>query len=103
MAEQLLSDALANELRNMFLAMLRARTSIFICHVFATVCQRAIPFVQRIRDFSSRDVSFSAAKTDYAFYVSPGGRFDTVGVWGSNPHAVLTKNSIHSVTIEVSD
>jgi len=57
------------------------------CHDFATVRLRAIRFIQRIRDFSSRDVSFYAAKNDYALYASLGPRIDTVEVWGSNPHA----------------
>ena len=36
---------------------------------FATICLRPIRFIQRIRDFSSRDVNFYAAKADYALYV----------------------------------
>ena len=56
------------------------------CHDFATLCVALIRFIQRIRDFSSRDVNFYAAKADYALYAVLGPRLDTVGVWGSNPH-----------------
>jgi hypothetical protein len=34
---------------------------------FATICLALIRFIQRIRDFFSRDVSFYAAKADYGF------------------------------------
>ena len=36
----------------------------FICHDFATVRLALIRFIERIRDFSSRDVSFYAGKAD---------------------------------------
>jgi hypothetical protein len=49
---------------------------LWICHDFATVHLALIRFRERIRDFSSRDVSFYAAKA-----------VDTVGVCGSNPHS----------------
>ena len=57
------------------------------CHDFATTRLALIRFIQRIRDFSSREINFYAAKADYALYVAVGPRLDTVGVWGSNPHA----------------
>ena len=57
------------------------------CHDFATTRLALIRFIQRIRDFSSREISFYAVKADYALYVAVGPRIDTVGVWGSNPHA----------------
>ncbi len=57
------------------------------CHDFATTRLALVRFIERIRDFSSRDVSFYAAKNDYALYAAVGPRIDTVGVWGSNPHA----------------
>ena len=57
---------------------------ILICHDFATPRLALIRFIQRNRDFSSRDVNFYAAKNDYALYVAVGPRIDTVGVWGSN-------------------
>ena len=56
-----------------------------VCHDFATLCLTLIRFMQRIRDFSSRDVSFYAAKVDNALNVALSA-IDTVGVWGSNPH-----------------
>ena len=55
--------------------------------MFATLRLALIRLIQRIRHFSSRDISFYAAKADYALYVAVGPRIDTVGVWGSNPHA----------------
>jgi hypothetical protein len=58
-----------------------------ICHDFATTRLALIPFIQRIRDFSSREICFYAVKVDYALYVAVGLRIVTVGVWGSNPHA----------------
>ena len=39
-----------------------------VCHDFATLRLALIRFIQRIRDFSSRDVNFYAAKADYALY-----------------------------------
>jgi hypothetical protein len=58
-----------------------------ICHDFATTRLALIRFIQRIRDFSSREICFYAVKADYALYAALGPRLDTVGVWGSNPHA----------------
>jgi hypothetical protein len=58
-----------------------------ICHDFATTRLALIRFIQRIRDFSSREIHFYAVKADYALYAASGPRLDTVGVWGSNPHA----------------
>jgi len=46
--------------------------AILVCHEFATVRLRLIRFMQRIRDFSSREFSFHAAKADYASYVALG-------------------------------
>ncbi|SRR6266404_2009365 len=43
-------------------------------------------FIQRERDFSSRFVEFRSVRNDYALYVVLNA-VDTVGVWGSNPHA----------------
>ncbi len=43
---------------------------LWICHDFATLCLRPIRFIQRIRDFSSRYISFYAAKADYALYAA---------------------------------
>lgn len=43
---------------------------LWICHDFATLRFALNRFIQRIRDFSSRDVSFYAAKADYALYVA---------------------------------
>ena len=43
-------------------------------------------FIQRIRDFSSREICFYAVRADYALYVAVGPRLDTVGVWGSELH-----------------
>src|SRR5216683_2755227 len=65
----------------------RRKREKLICHDFATNRLALIGFIQRIRDFSSRDVNFYAAKNDYALYVLVGPRIDTVGVWGSNPLA----------------
>ncbi|MDX6445650.1 MAG: hypothetical protein QOH71_2724 [Blastocatellia bacterium] len=38
-------------------------------------------------DFSSRQGMFYGAKNVYALYAVLCPRLDTVGVWGSNPHA----------------
>ena len=43
--------------------------SVLICHDFATPCLALLPFVQRIRDFSNREVNFYAAKADNALEV----------------------------------
>ncbi len=43
---------------------------LWICHDFATLRLALIRFIQRIRDFSSRDVNFYAAKAHNAFYVA---------------------------------
>ena len=49
------------------------------CHDFATTRLALMRFIQLIRDFSSRDVSFYAANNDYALYAAVGPRIDTVG------------------------
>ena len=64
-----------------------AEPGMMICHDFATTRLALIRFIQRIRDFSSRESCFYAVKAHYALYVAVGPRLDTVGVWGSNPHA----------------
>ena len=40
--------------------------------IFATLRLAVIRFIERIRDFSSREISFYAAKADYALYVALG-------------------------------
>ncbi len=59
----------------------RPLLAVSICHDFATTRIALIRFIQRIRDFSSREISFYAAKADYALYAVLGPRLDTVGVW----------------------
>jgi len=67
---------------------------------FATTRLAIICFIQRIRDFSSRGISFYAAKADYALYGAVGPRIDTVGVWGSNPHApTIPFNNLARITL----
>jgi len=60
---------------------------ILICHDFATVCLRVIRFMRSTVTSLAAMIRFCAVKSDYALYVAPGPRLDTVGVWGSNPHA----------------
>ena len=49
-----------------------------ICHDFATTRLALIRFIQRIRDFSSREICFYAVKADYALYAASGPRLETV-------------------------
>ena len=51
-----------------------------VCHDFATTRLALMRFIQRIRDFSSREICFYAVKADYALYVALGPRLDPVGV-----------------------
>src|SRR5258705_1101431 len=75
------------------------RAALRVCHDFATLRLALIRLIQRIRDFSSREINFYAAKADYALCVAVGPRIDTVGGWGSNPHAptnFLSKSALLS-------
>jgi len=58
-----------------------------VCYDFATTRLALMRFIQRIREFSSREICFYVVKADYALYLALSPRLDTVGVWGSNPHA----------------
>jgi len=55
-----------------------------ICHDIATTRLALIRFIQRIRDFSSREIGSYAVKADYTLYVAVGPRLDTVVVIGLN-------------------
>ncbi len=56
----------------------RRKREKLICHDFATLRLALIRLIQRIRDFSSREICFYAGKEDYALYVAAGPHIDTV-------------------------
>src|SRR6267143_885705 len=68
-ASQTRSCALNNQQKGR-LGLLARKPEDPFCHDFATVRLPLIRFIQRIRDFSSRDVSFYAEKADYALYAA---------------------------------
>jgi hypothetical protein len=59
----------------------------FFGRLLADFANALIQFIPRGRDFSNRFGCVYGDRNDYALYEVTSDGVDTVGIWGSNPHA----------------